>query len=56
VLSNLLTRRRSHKRNNRNSFDLNAFLAGVELTALRVAVTIVFLAWVVRHLIQELWK
>jgi hypothetical protein len=28
----------------------------VELAALRIAVTVVFLAWIIRHLIQEVWK
>jgi hypothetical protein len=51
-----LTTRRPGKRTKRNSFDLNAFLTSVELAALRIAVTVVFLTWIIRHLIQEVWK
>ena len=51
-----LTPRRPDKRKKRNSFDLHAFLTSVELAALRIAVTVVFLAWIIRHLIQEVWK
>jgi uncharacterized iron-regulated membrane protein len=50
------TPRRPGRRKKRNSFDLHAFLTGVELAALRIAVTVVFLTWIVRHLIQEVWK
>jgi hypothetical protein len=50
------TSHRSGKRKMRNSFDLHAFLTSVELAALRIAVTVVFLTWIVRHLIQEVWK
>jgi uncharacterized iron-regulated membrane protein len=56
VPSNQLTRRRSHKRKKRNSLDLHALLTEVELAALRIAVTVVFLAWIIRYLLQEVWK
>jgi hypothetical protein len=48
--------RRPGKRKKRNSFDLHAFLMSVELGALRIAATVVFLTWIIRHLIQEVWK
>ena len=51
-----LTPRRPGKRKKRTSFDLHAFLTNVELAALRIAVTVVFLTWIIRHLVQEVWK
>jgi hypothetical protein len=51
-----LTPRRPGRRKKHHSFDLHAFLTSIELAALRIAVTVVFLTWIIRHLIQEVWK
>ena len=39
----------------RKPFNLHAFLTRVESAVLRVSVTVVFVVWIVRHLIHELW-
>jgi hypothetical protein len=47
---------RTANRRKRKPFNLHAFLTKVEFAALRIAVTVVFLVWIIRHLIQEVWR
>lgn len=53
-LGSLFCRPANHRK--RKPFNLHTFLTSVELAALRIAVTIIFLDWLIRHLIQEVGR
>jgi hypothetical protein len=48
--------RRPANRRKRKPFNLHAFLTSVERAVMRIAVTVIFLDWIIRHLIQEIWR
>jgi len=55
-MANILIYRDSRNYRGRKHFNLHRFLVKTKIMAVEIASTLVFLYWIARTLIHELWK
>ena len=48
--------RRPVNHRKRKPFNLHTCLTSIEFAVLRMAMTVIFVVWIIRHLIQEIWR